>query len=107
MTLRFAYRMLRGMTRIRQHATRHLRVEDLLAAADAWKEATGIGRDTTLSHRMFGDSKRLGQLREGRDITVGRFNAAMAWMAAHWPEGRAVPELLAPWLTSPAQNGAA
>lgn len=84
-----------------------LSIPDLLVVADAWKAATGIERDTTLSHRMFGDSKRLGQLREGRDITVGRFNAAMTWFAANWPEGAAMPAMLAAWRAAPARRGAA
>lgn len=57
----------------------------LIERADAYKAATGITEDTTVSHRVFGDTKKLGALRRGGDITVRRFNAAMAWFAANWP----------------------
>ncbi len=59
-------------------------LSDLLAAADAYTRATSI-KEVTLSHRLFGDSKKLPALRAGADITVGRFNAALLWLSANWP----------------------
>jgi hypothetical protein len=73
--------------------------DTLVAVADLFRTASGGMRETTLSHRMFGDSKKLSALRESADITVGRFNAAMCWMAAHWPEGHAVPDALRVYAT--------
>lgn len=64
----------------------------LLSAADAFKKATGL-EDVTLSHRMFGDSKKLAALRSGEaDITVGRFNASMIWLSENWPQDAVWPE---------------
>lgn len=80
-----------------------MNISDLLATADAYKRAAGIERDTTVSSRVFGDSKKLGSLRDGSDITVGRFNDAMAWFRDHWPAGAAVP----PECPPPAKSGAA
>lgn len=66
----------------------------LVASADLFRAASGGMRETTLSHRIFGDSKKLTALRGSADITVGRFNAAMCWMAENWPEGHEVPASL-------------
>lgn len=66
-------------------------ISHLLSVADAFKMATGL-EDVTLSHRLFGDSKKLLALRNGADITVGRFNASMGWLAANWPAGAVWPE---------------
>jgi len=58
----------------------------LIVLADAFKVATDLP-DTTLSYRIFGDSKKLTQLRRGRDITTSRFNAAIEWFRANCPAG--------------------
>ncbi|ASY56463.1 hypothetical protein SS05631_c15270 [Sinorhizobium sp. CCBAU 05631] len=42
--------------------------------------------EKTVSNRVFSDSKKLGAMRAGGDITVGRFNAAMRWFSVNWPE---------------------
>lgn len=62
----------------------------ILKLADAYAAATDV-REVTLSHRLFGDSKKLGALRNGADITVGRFNAALLWFSANWPDNVAWP----------------
>lgn len=73
-----------------------IQIAHLLRIADAYKAAAGVDSDSTVSSRVFNDGKRLGILREGRgDITVGRFNAALDWFVAHWPEGAAMPPELA------------
>ncbi len=58
----------------------------LIARADAYKAAAGLYEDSTVSYRVFGDTKKLAALRNGPDITVGRFNAAMRWFDQNWPE---------------------
>ncbi|WP_201743940.1 hypothetical protein [Paragemmobacter ruber] len=80
-----------------------MRVSDLVMLCDAFRDAAGGLPESTLSHRMFGDSKRLTVLRGGvADITVGRFNRAMIWLRQNWPEGRDLPALLAGWPVSEA-----
>jgi len=66
-------------------------IDDLIEVADAYKVAAGIEHDRTVSHRVFGDSKKLTALRTGADITLRRFNEAMMWFASNWPVGRPVP----------------
>lgn len=66
-------------------------ISNLLAVADAYMAATSI-KEVTLSHRLFSDSKKLTALRNGADITVSRFNAAIRWFSEHWPEGAKWPE---------------
>jgi hypothetical protein len=62
-----------------------LDIDHLLAVADAYKRALGL-EDVTVSHRLFGDSKKLSALRQGADITLGRFNSSLHWFSAHWPD---------------------
>ena len=66
-------------------------IDRLIRIADAYKAVAGVPEDTTVSHRVFRDSKKLTALREGGDITVTRFNAALAWFAANWPDGSPFP----------------
>jgi hypothetical protein len=65
-------------------------IAHLLSVADAFKTAAGL-EDVTLSHRLFGDSKKLAALRGGADITVGRFNQSMVWLSENWPAGAKWP----------------
>lgn len=60
--------------------------DTLILRLDAYKAAAQIVEDTTVSHRVFGDTKKLGALRHGGDITVRRFNAAMTWLDQNWPK---------------------
>lgn len=66
-------------------------IEHLLSVADAYKAALLI-EDTTVSARVFDDSKKLAALRDGADITLGRFNKALVWFSANWPDGAVWPE---------------
>lgn len=66
----------------------------LLTLSDRMQALTGLP-ETTISHRVFGDTKKLAALRAGADLTTGRFNAALAWFRANWPEGAVLPEVLA------------
>ena len=61
-------------------------IADLLSVADAYKTGLGI-EDTTVSARVFNDSKKLSALRAGADITIGRFNSALRWFDDNWPDG--------------------
>lgn len=65
-------------------------ISHLLSVADEYKAALQI-EDTTVSARVFDDSKKLGALRGGADITVGRFNSALIWFATNWPDGAMWP----------------
>ncbi|MEE2860864.1 MAG: hypothetical protein VYB46_08640 [Pseudomonadota bacterium] len=73
-------------------------MNSLIARADAYKVAAGVSEDTTVSHRVFGDTKKLSALRRGGDITVRRFNAAMAWFDQNWP-AQAHPQPFNPEIT--------
>ncbi|MGR3464260.1 hypothetical protein [Limimaricola sp.] len=69
-------------------------IQHLLVLADAYKIAAQVEQDSTVSHRVFGDTKKLAALREGADITTRRFNAAFQWFSENWPEGAERPEVL-------------
>lgn len=81
--------------------------QNLLQIADTFIAASDGLRDVTLSYWVFGDSKKLAGLRGEADITLGRFDAAMTWFAAHWPEGLAMPPQLMPYVTTPQEEDAA
>ncbi|TIP13193.1 hypothetical protein [Mesorhizobium sp.] len=61
-----------------------IEISHLLAVVDAYRLATGV-EDTTVSHRVFGDTKKIEAMRSGADITLGRFNAAVLWFSENWP----------------------
>lgn len=77
-----------------------LTLSDLLTISDRFRELHGIERETTLSHRMFGDSKKLTQLRGNADLTVSRFRDSLDYLVAHWPPGERLHPLLAHYVTS-------
>jgi hypothetical protein len=62
----------------------------LLAVIDAYAGATGAS-DTTISSRVFDDSKKLGALRRGASVTLRRANDALQWLSENWPEGAVWP----------------
>jgi hypothetical protein len=82
--------------------------ETLLQIVDAFIAVNAGLRDVTISYRMFGDSKKLAALRGDADITLGRFNSAMVWLATNWPEGHDLPPHLVPYVppTTPKEDAA-
>lgn len=72
--------------------------DTLIRIADQFLANSEGLREVTLSYRVFDDTKKLAALRGGADITLGRFNAAMFWFAANWPEGQELPQALRPFL---------
>ena len=68
-----------------------IEIAHLLCLANAYQRATAL-EDVTLSHRVFGDSKKLAALRSGADITVTRFNNAIMWFSANWPDALEWPQ---------------
>lgn len=72
--------------------------ETLIELADQFRDACGIERESTLSYRIFADSKRLTNLRGDGDITLSSFARAMIYMATNWPEGHALPPHLVPYV---------
>lgn len=69
-------------------------IAHLLMLADEFERVTRLS-DTTLSSRMFKDSKKLAALRSGSDITTVRFNDAVMWFSENWPEGAEWPSGMA------------
>lgn len=63
---------------------------DLVAVIDVYAAATGAS-DTTISSRVFADSKKLDALRRGASITLRRANEALQWFSNNWPEGAEWP----------------
>ena len=87
--------------------------QNLIDVAEAYCKVTGIERESTISHRIFGDTKKLTALRGSADITLSRFMLAFAWFSENWPDGQPVPPALEAYRAqmatpaAPTQNGAA
>lgn len=71
-----------------------LTMNDLFLIADAFRALSGIERESTLSHRIFGEAKKLSLLRSGGDLTLSRFLGALDWFAANWPADAEMPQAL-------------
>lgn len=68
-----------------------IEIEHLLILIDSYKRATDL-QDKTVSSRLFGDSKKIGSLRNGGDLTVSRLNGALRWLSNHWPNDAVWPD---------------
>lgn len=68
-------------------------VSHIIALSDAWLAATGL-RETTLSNRLFGESKKLALLRAGFDLTTSRYRMALQWFADNWPDDADWPDMV-------------
>jgi hypothetical protein len=68
-----------------------LDVRTLLFLSEEFSRLTGV-KENTLSSRIFADSKKLPALRNGADITTGRFNTAFQWFSENWPSDAEWPE---------------
>ena len=69
-------------------------ISSLICIVDRFLALSGDLRESTLSYRIFGDTKKLTALRGDAEITVGRFNAAMRYFAVNWPPGQVLPDEL-------------
>lgn len=65
--------------------------DHIIALADAYRAAAPM-RETALSSRLFGESKKLGLMRAGGDITVSRYGQVLVWFSMNWPAGAVWPE---------------
>jgi hypothetical protein len=80
---------------------------DLIRVADAYAVAAGV-EEKTVSHRVFGDSKKLTAIRAGKDITVRRLNDALAWFSTNWPQNAIWPKSVTrPFRPDPLQGDGA
>lgn len=77
-------------------------IDQILTLGRAYAEAEGIEL-STVSWRVFGDTKKLHALESGKDLHTRRAAAALDWFRSNWPE-RAEWPLEA---TAPHQEGAA
>lgn len=66
------------------------RIEQLLALAKEYGRAQGAA-PSTVSWRVFGDTKKLGAIQDGADIGLRRFERALDWFSANWPDSASWP----------------
>ncbi len=68
-------------------------ITSLIKVTDQFIAITGR-KEVTLSYQVFRDSANIRKIREGQDITLTRFNNAMAWFYENWPTAHRPVELL-------------
>lgn len=66
-------------------------IDQLILLARAYGTAEKI-ETSTVSWRVFGDTKKLDALLDGGDINVRRFERALRWFSDNWPEAAEWPE---------------
>ena len=66
-------------------------IEQLLKVAAEYGRAEGI-EPSTVSWRVFGDTKKLGAIIAGADIQTRRLERALQWFAGNWPPTAAWPD---------------
>lgn len=68
-----------------------MQIAHLLAVIDAYAAHEGLP-DSTVSSRVFRDTKKVAAMRDGADITVGRYRYALGWLSENWPDGAKWPK---------------
>lgn len=68
-------------------------IDRLLALANAYAAAESIEL-STVSWRVFGDTKKLAALVDGGDIQIKRYERALIWFAENWPDGAHWPKVV-------------
>lgn len=68
-------------------------LSDLFLLFDEFRRAAGIP-ETTLSSRIYDESKKIALLRERgeRNLSVERYNHTLRYLSSHWPAGAVWPE---------------
>lgn len=65
-------------------------IDQILKVARAYGAAQNI-EISTVSWRVFGDTKKIAALECGADIQVRRFEQGMQWFSNNWPEAAEWP----------------
>lgn len=65
-------------------------IEQLLAISREYADAEQVST-STVSWRVFGDSKKIAAIQGGADIQTRRFERAIQWFSDNWPEGAVWP----------------
>ena len=66
-------------------------IDQLLVLARAYAAAEGLEL-STVSWRVFGDTKKLGAIETGSDIQVRRYEKGVQWFSDNWPSGLGWPQ---------------
>jgi hypothetical protein len=70
----------------------------LLDVLEKYRVACGNISDKTLSSRVFDDSKKVGQLKSGTDLTTVRLVKTAIQLRDRWPKGQTRPKKALKWL---------
>lgn len=60
--------------------------EQLLTVSRAFCAGRGLSA-SRVSTLVFNDGKKLDAIANGADLQTAKFEHAMAWFSAHWPDG--------------------
>lgn len=65
-------------------------LEQIIELSKAYGSALEV-ENSTVSWRVFGDSKKLDAIIAGADLQVTRYERALQWFSDNWPEDAAWP----------------
>ncbi len=65
-------------------------IANILAVANAYCGHTGLSR-SRVATIVFNDGKKLDLIARGADLNTRRYEKAMLWFSANWPEALAWP----------------
>lgn len=77
-------------------------IDHLIRLTDEYQRATGF-TEATVSTHLFNDGKKLGAIKNGKDVSIRRFESAVRVLSDRWPESATWPEGIA----RPEPHGAA
>jgi hypothetical protein len=80
--------------------------DQLLAVARAYCAARSLSL-SRVSTIVFNDGKKLDLVARGADLQTGKFEQAIAWFSANWPDGAEWPSDIPRPDDSPAEPAAA
>jgi hypothetical protein len=66
-------------------------IDQLVSVCEAYAKAEKLEL-SSVSTRVFNDGKKLAAILAGGDIQTVRFERAMVWFSANWPEGAEWPK---------------
>lgn len=66
-------------------------LRNILDVANAYCGKTGLSR-SRVATIVFNDGKKLDLIERGADLNTRRYEKAMLWFSANWPEGLAWPK---------------
>ncbi len=66
-------------------------IDEFLNLVGLYRKHTGLA-ESTVSHRLFNDGKRIEMLRDGRDVGIRKVEDAVQFLSDNWPDAVVWPK---------------